>query len=117
MCQGQTDLDLCHTDVLYEKAVGEDGEMVNGKPLLVCNICGCQYNHDEIESMLLEVIARKIDGAQMQDLICKKCKSVKNTDFGKNCDVCGSIQGHSNTLAQNKHPSGAENLLSNNISV
>ena len=53
----------------------------------------------------------------MQDLVCKNCASVKNTDFGKNCDVCGSIIGHKNTFALNKSPNGAENLLSNNISL
>ena len=50
-CQNHLDLDLCHTDVLYERA--------EGKSLLVCELCGTQFDTEVMEAALMEALPHR----------------------------------------------------------
>ena len=42
-----------------------------------------------IESRLLDFVNKRLIAYQMQDLVCKQCKMVKNTIVSHNCECTG----------------------------
>ncbi|GAB0091003.1 DNA polymerase epsilon catalytic subunit [Sergentomyia squamirostris] len=63
----------------------------DGIPVWLCSQCyGC-YNNDEIESMLLEIVQRKLMSYTLQDVKCVNCKQIKRDNMTTVCECTGSF--------------------------
>ena len=46
---------------------------------------------DLFEERLIEELQSKMISYNLQDLICKKCKNIKQNNLNKNCSCAGSL--------------------------
>jgi len=53
-----------------------------------CIQCGHEYDKSQIEGRLVEILQKKTLNYQLQDLICEKCKQVKDSNCVNSCSVC-----------------------------
>jgi len=81
-CNHCRDLDLCR-DISLHKADNEERRWS-------CLMCETQYDLDEIELVLLEALKKRSVGHCVQDLKCRKCNQVKESNLSRTCEDCGS---------------------------
>lgn len=61
----------------------------NGVAVWHCSLCKTNYNTDEIEHMLLDIVYRKSMGGVLQDVQCARCKEVKFDNMSSHCECAG----------------------------
>lgn len=74
-CSSTRDMDLLRDpDLMHEE--------------WLCNHCRKAYSKPAIEATLVEILQRKSLWYQMQDLVCEKCKLVKQENMSEICTGC-----------------------------
>lgn len=82
-CNAFCDLDLCR-DI--------NVDLDDGASSWRCAQCGEHYDIDEIEHKLLVLVNRRLIDYQLQDLVCTKCKGIKESNLSKRCSCAGEYQ-------------------------
>ncbi|KAM8961963.1 DNA polymerase epsilon catalytic subunit A [Pelodytes ibericus] len=82
-CNFCRDLDLCKDPTL-----GQDGSVL---PQWVCTNCQTEYDIDGIEMALVEGLQKKMMAFTLQDLVCLKCKGVKEANMPVYCTCAGDF--------------------------
>ncbi|XP_063000312.1 DNA polymerase epsilon catalytic subunit A [Elgaria multicarinata webbii] len=82
-CNFCRDLDLCKDPVL-----SQDGSVL---PNWACSNCQAQYDCDAIEMALVEALQKKLMAFTLQDLVCLKCKGIKDTHMPVYCSCAGDF--------------------------
>ncbi|XP_059569609.1 DNA polymerase epsilon catalytic subunit A isoform X2 [Alligator mississippiensis] len=82
-CNFCRDLDLCK-----DPALSQDGSVL---PSWVCSNCQAEYNSDSIEKALVEALQKKLMAFTLQDLMCVKCKGVKESHMPVYCSCAGDF--------------------------
>ncbi|KAK9679178.1 protein of unknown function (DUF1744) [Popillia japonica] len=59
----------------------------------LCPICNTGYDNMEIESLLLDIVTKKMLAYNLQDLQCKKCAQIKLENLIKHCQCAGEFRG------------------------
>ncbi|XP_065196318.1 DNA polymerase epsilon catalytic subunit A-like [Sycon ciliatum] len=83
-CNGVRDLDLCR-DVTKTDDESDDG-------LWKCHNCGRPYEKAHIEHTLIDNIQKFSTNYLLQDLVCVKCRGVKEGNLAKVCSCAGSFK-------------------------
>ncbi|XP_059166217.1 DNA polymerase epsilon catalytic subunit A-like [Physella acuta] len=81
-CNQIRDLDLC-------RDISQGGDNPNAWS---CQQCHTEYDSSEIEQTLVDVLQRKSMAYVLQDLSCKKCKGVKDTNMTLHCKCAGDFK-------------------------
>ncbi|XP_039283003.1 DNA polymerase epsilon catalytic subunit 1 [Nilaparvata lugens] len=81
-CNDCRDIDL-NRDL--HKSVIED------KVMWLCPSCESPYDNTELESLLLDIVQRKLMAYIMQDFQCKKCHQVKDNYMKDSCSCAGEF--------------------------
>ncbi|KAJ1904161.1 DNA polymerase epsilon catalytic subunit, partial [Coemansia sp. IMI 209127] len=89
-CNFCRDMDFCRdADLLPAPAVaGEDGSHQASPPEWQCLGCGSAYDRVRIEERLIEQLRALVLSYQMQDLVCSKCRLMKQDNFSLQCASC-----------------------------
>ncbi|KAI9505131.1 hypothetical protein BX070DRAFT_188883 [Coemansia spiralis] len=88
-CNFCRDMDFCRdTDLLPTQALAEDGTQQLNPPEWQCLGCGNAYDRVCIEERLIEQLHALILSYQMQDLVCSKCRLMKQDNFSLQCSSC-----------------------------
>ncbi|XP_013919860.1 PREDICTED: DNA polymerase epsilon catalytic subunit A-like [Thamnophis sirtalis] len=82
-CNFCRDLDLCKDPALFQ----EDSPL----PSWLCSNCQSQYDSDAIEMALVEALQKKLMAFTLQDLVCLKCKGIKDTHMPIYCSCAGDF--------------------------
>uniref|UniRef100_A0A2K6LF68 DNA polymerase epsilon catalytic subunit n=1 Tax=Rhinopithecus bieti TaxID=61621 RepID=A0A2K6LF68_RHIBE len=82
-CNFCRDLDLCK-----DSSFSEDGAVL---PQWLCSNCQAPYDSSAIEMTLVEVLQKKLMAFTLQDLICLKCRGVKETSMPVYCSCAGDF--------------------------
>ncbi|XP_067406281.1 DNA polymerase epsilon catalytic subunit A [Emydura macquarii macquarii] len=82
-CNFCRDLDLCKDPV-----PSQDGTV---PPSWVCSNCQAEYERGCIETALVEALQKKLMAFALQDLVCVKCKGVKDTHMPVFCSCAGDF--------------------------
>ncbi|XP_075753979.1 DNA polymerase epsilon catalytic subunit A isoform X1 [Pelodiscus sinensis] len=82
-CNFCRDLDLCK-----EPGVSQDSAVPPG---WVCSNCQAEYDRDGIEMALVEALQKKLMAFTLQDLVCPKCKGVKEAHMPIYCSCAGDF--------------------------
>uniref|UniRef100_A0AAX7U0J0 DNA polymerase epsilon catalytic subunit n=1 Tax=Astatotilapia calliptera TaxID=8154 RepID=A0AAX7U0J0_ASTCA len=82
-CNFCRDLDLCK-----DPSVAQDGSVL---PQWFCSNCQAQYDTESIEMALVEALQKKLMSYTLQDLVCSKCKGVKETNMTLYCKCAGDF--------------------------
>ncbi|XP_063171878.1 DNA polymerase epsilon catalytic subunit A [Candoia aspera] len=82
-CNFCRDLDLCKDPALFQ-----DGALL---PSWLCSNCQSQYDSNAIEMALVEALQKKLMAFTLQDLVCLKCKGVKDTHMPVYCSCAGDF--------------------------
>ncbi|KAE8634027.1 hypothetical protein XENTR_v10002174 [Xenopus tropicalis] len=82
-CNFCRDLDLCK-----DPAINQDGSVL---PQWVCTNCQAEYDSDGIEMALVEALQKKMMAFTLQDLVCMKCKGVKEANMPVYCNCAGDF--------------------------
>ncbi|XP_077163573.1 DNA polymerase epsilon catalytic subunit A isoform X2 [Paroedura picta] len=82
-CNFCRDLDLCK-----DPALSQDGSVL---PNWVCSNCHAHYDSDAIEVALVEALQKKLMAFTLQDLVCQKCKGIKDTHMPVYCSCAGNF--------------------------
>uniref|UniRef100_A0A3B3HNQ0 DNA polymerase epsilon catalytic subunit n=1 Tax=Oryzias latipes TaxID=8090 RepID=A0A3B3HNQ0_ORYLA len=82
-CNFCRDLDLCK-----DPSVAQDGAVV---PQWFCSNCQAQYETDSVEVSLIEALQKKLMSYTLQDLVCNKCKGVKEANMPLYCRCAGDF--------------------------
>ncbi|KAH0625488.1 hypothetical protein JD844_015027, partial [Phrynosoma platyrhinos] len=82
-CNFCRDLDLCKDPVF-----SQDGSVL---PNWACSSCQAQYDSDAIEMALMEALQKKLMAFTLQDLVCLKCKGIKDTHMPVYCSCAGDF--------------------------
>nr|XP_028564984.1 DNA polymerase epsilon catalytic subunit A [Podarcis muralis] len=82
-CNFCRDLDLCK-----DPALSQDGSVL---PTWACSNCQAQYDSDAIEMALVEALQKKLMAFTLQDLVCLKCKGIKDTHMPVYCSCAGDF--------------------------
>ncbi|GCB67401.1 hypothetical protein scyTo_0010241, partial [Scyliorhinus torazame] len=77
-CNFCHDLDLCKDPSILQ----EDGTIL---PKWCCSNCQTEYDSDSIEMELVEALKKKMMAYTLQDLICLKCKGIKEANMPIYC--------------------------------
>ncbi|XP_061624174.1 DNA polymerase epsilon catalytic subunit A isoform X2 [Phyllopteryx taeniolatus] len=85
-CNFCRDLDLCK-----DPSVAHDGAVL---PQWFCSNCQAQYETESIEMALVEALQKKLMSYTLQDLVCTKCKGVKQANMPLYCTCAGDFQLH-----------------------
>ncbi|PIA19573.1 DUF1744-domain-containing protein [Coemansia reversa NRRL 1564] len=85
-CNFCRDMDFCRDADLLP--VLQDDGTVAGSPEWLCLGCGCAYDRLRIEERLVEQLHVAILAYQSQDLICAKCRLMKQDNFSLQCASC-----------------------------
>lgn len=51
-----------------------------------------RYNKVAIESEILQIVQRRLLAYQLQDLVCTKCRGVKDNNMKTNCQCSGTFE-------------------------
>uniref|UniRef100_A0A4W3JDP1 DNA polymerase epsilon catalytic subunit n=1 Tax=Callorhinchus milii TaxID=7868 RepID=A0A4W3JDP1_CALMI len=90
-CNFCRDLDLCK-----DPSILQDGTVL---PKWCCTNCQAEYDSDAIEMGLVEALQKKMMAYTLQDLICSKCKGIKEANMPIYCtcardfDLTFSVKG------------------------
>ncbi|ETE60432.1 DNA polymerase epsilon catalytic subunit A, partial [Ophiophagus hannah] len=60
-------------------------------PSWLCSNCQSQYDSDAIEMALVEALQKKLMAFTLQDLVCLKCKGIKDTHMPVYCSCAGDF--------------------------
>ncbi|XP_060547856.1 DNA polymerase epsilon catalytic subunit A [Pantherophis guttatus] len=82
-CNFCRDLDLCKDPALFQ-----DNSLL---PSWLCSNCQSQYDSDAIEMALVEALQKKLMAFTLQDLVCLKCKGIKDTHMPVYCSCAGDF--------------------------
>uniref|UniRef100_A0A8C8XUY3 DNA polymerase epsilon catalytic subunit n=1 Tax=Panthera leo TaxID=9689 RepID=A0A8C8XUY3_PANLE len=82
-CNFCRDLDLCK-----EPSFSQDGAVL---PQWLCSNCLVAYDSSVIEMALVEAVQKKLMAFTLQDLICLKCRGVKETNMPVYCSCAGDF--------------------------
>ncbi|XP_043925704.1 DNA polymerase epsilon catalytic subunit A [Protopterus annectens] len=82
-CNFCRDLDLCK-----DPSISQDGVVL---PKWFCSNCQAEYDSDLIEMALVEALQKKQMAYTLQDLICTKCKGVKESNMPIYCSCAGNF--------------------------
>nr|XP_040050680.1 LOW QUALITY PROTEIN: DNA polymerase epsilon catalytic subunit A [Gasterosteus aculeatus aculeatus] len=82
-CNFCRDLDLCK-----DPSVAQDGSVL---PQWFCSNCQAQYETECIETALVEALQKKLMSYTLQDLVCTKCKGVKEANMPLYCRCAGDF--------------------------
>ncbi|XP_037535886.1 DNA polymerase epsilon catalytic subunit A-like [Nematolebias whitei] len=82
-CNFCRDLDLCK-----DPSVAQDGSVL---PQWFCSNCQVQYEKDSVEMALVEALQKKLMSYTLQDLVCTKCKGVKEANMPLYCRCAGDF--------------------------
>jgi len=82
ICNKCNDVDICRDAVLSEDMVS---------CFWNCPSCGNNYDMDLFEERLIDELQSKMISYNLQDLICKKCKNIKQNNLNKNCSCAGNF--------------------------
>ncbi|KAJ8379395.1 hypothetical protein SKAU_G00001730 [Synaphobranchus kaupii] len=82
-CNFCRDLDLCK-----DPSVAQDGSVL---PQWFCSNCQAQYETEGIEMALVEALQKKLMTYTLQDLVCAKCKGVKEANMPVYCRCAGDF--------------------------
>lgn len=63
--------------------------MKDGLPVWLCAQCYVNYDTEEIERRLIDVINRKLISYNLQDLQCNRCKQIKQDNIMQYCSCAG----------------------------
>ncbi|KAJ2703543.1 DNA polymerase epsilon catalytic subunit [Coemansia sp. IMI 209128] len=80
-CNFCRDMDFCRDADLLPTASGE-------VPEWECLGCGSAYDRLRIEERLIEQLNEALLAYQMQDLVCSKCRLMKQDNFSVQCMAC-----------------------------
>uniref|UniRef100_A0A3B4B1K0 DNA polymerase epsilon catalytic subunit n=1 Tax=Periophthalmus magnuspinnatus TaxID=409849 RepID=A0A3B4B1K0_9GOBI len=83
-CNFCRDLDLCK-----DPSIGQDGSVL---PQWFCSNCQAQYETESIEMALVEALQKKLMSYTLQDLVCSKCKGVKEANMPLYCNCAGDFE-------------------------
>ncbi|KAJ2388867.1 hypothetical protein GGI23_005962 [Coemansia sp. RSA 2559] len=89
-CNFCRDMDFCRdADLLPAPAVsGDNGSHQANPPEWQCLGCGSAYDRVRIEERLIEQLRALVLSYQMQDLVCSKCRLMKQDNFSLQCASC-----------------------------
>ncbi|XP_059531846.1 DNA polymerase epsilon catalytic subunit A isoform X2 [Myotis daubentonii] len=82
-CNFCRDLDLCK-----DPSFSQDGAVL---PQWFCSNCQAAYDSSAIEMALVEALQKKLMAFTLQDLICLKCRGVKETNMSVYCSCAGGF--------------------------
>uniref|UniRef100_A0A3Q3JPX5 DNA polymerase epsilon catalytic subunit n=1 Tax=Monopterus albus TaxID=43700 RepID=A0A3Q3JPX5_MONAL len=82
-CNFCRDLDLCK-----DPSMAQDGSVL---PQWFCSNCLTQYETESIEMALVEALQKKLMSYTLQDLVCTKCKGVKEANMNLYCGCAGDF--------------------------
>ncbi|XP_060894086.1 DNA polymerase epsilon catalytic subunit A [Labrus mixtus] len=82
-CNFCRDLDLCK-----DPSVAQDGSVL---PQWFCSNCQAQYETESVEVALVEALQKKLMSYTLQDLVCSKCKGVKEANMPLYCKCAGDF--------------------------
>ncbi|CAJ0933209.1 unnamed protein product, partial [Ranitomeya imitator] len=82
-CNFCRDLDLCK-----DPSLSQDGSVL---PQWICSNCQAEYDTDSIEMSLVEALQKKMMAFMLQDLMCLKCKGVKEANMPVYCNCAGDF--------------------------
>ncbi|XP_020776588.1 DNA polymerase epsilon catalytic subunit A [Boleophthalmus pectinirostris] len=83
-CNFCRDLDLCK-----DPSIAQDGSVL---PQWFCSNCQAQYETESIEMALVEALQKKLMSYTLQDLVCSKCKGVKEANMPLYCNCAGDFE-------------------------
>ncbi|KAI1232850.1 hypothetical protein IHE44_0006030 [Lamprotornis superbus] len=101
-CNFCRDLDLCK-----DPSLSQDRSVLPGWH---CPSCHVQYDIDAIEMALVEALQKKLMAFVLQDLVCKKCHSVKETHMPVYCSCAGDFALTISSQAFMDHVSVFQNI-------
>ncbi|KAG8145916.1 hypothetical protein E2320_012361 [Naja naja] len=83
-------------EALYVKGIITDKQSKTSKddsllPSWLCSNCQSQYDSDAIEMALVEALQKKLMAFTLQDLVCLKCKGIKDTHMPVYCSCAGDF--------------------------
>ncbi|KAJ1668343.1 DNA polymerase epsilon catalytic subunit [Coemansia sp. RSA 1813] len=88
-CNFCRDMDFCRdADLLPAQVIAEDGSNQANPPEWQCLGCGSAYDRVRIEERLIEQLRALVLSYQMQDLVCSKCRLMKQDNFSLQCASC-----------------------------
>ncbi|KAI8325970.1 DUF1744-domain-containing protein [Martensiomyces pterosporus] len=88
-CNFCRDMDLCRdADLLPAQVASEDGTLHLTPAEWQCLGCGNAYDRTRIEERLIEQLQAIVLAYQMQDLVCSKCRLMKQDNFSLQCTTC-----------------------------
>uniref|UniRef100_A0AC11CBA7 DNA polymerase epsilon, catalytic subunit n=1 Tax=Ovis aries TaxID=9940 RepID=A0AC11CBA7_SHEEP len=82
-CNFCRDLDLCK-----DPSFSQDGTVL---PQWLCSNCQAAYDSSVIEMALVEALQKKLMAFTLQDLVCLKCRGVKETNMAVYCSCAGGF--------------------------
>ncbi|OWK14641.1 POLE [Cervus elaphus hippelaphus] len=82
-CNFCRDLDLCK-----DPSFSQDGTVL---PQWLCSNCQVAYDSSVIEMALVEALQKKLMAFTLQDLVCLKCRGVKETNMAVYCSCAGGF--------------------------
>lgn len=82
-CNFCRDLDLCK-----DPSFSQDGTVL---PQWLCSNCQAAYDSSVIEMALVEALQKKLMAFTLQDLVCLKCRGVKETNMAMYCSCAGGF--------------------------
>ncbi|XP_064424312.1 DNA polymerase epsilon catalytic subunit A [Latimeria chalumnae] len=82
-CNFCRDLDLCK-----DPSMAQDGTVL---PSWLCTNCQAEYDSGSIEMALVEAVQKKLMAYTLQDLVCTKCKGIKEANMPIYCSCAGDF--------------------------
>lgn len=64
----------------------------DGNPTWLCSQCYVNYDNDEIEKRLIEILNRKLMTYTLQDLQCTRCQQIKQDNIMEYCPCAGTYK-------------------------
>jgi DNA polymerase epsilon subunit 1 len=64
----------------------------DGTPIWYCSQCYVNYENEEIEKRLLDILNRKLMSYTLQDLQCDRCKQIKQDNLMTYCTCAGAYK-------------------------
>jgi DNA polymerase epsilon subunit 1 len=83
-CNNCRDLDLCRDPFITH-------DESSNRMQWLCSYCHAPYNRDQIESNLIKAVQRRSDSFCLQDLVCVKCRGVKEANMSNYCSCAGGF--------------------------
>jgi DNA polymerase epsilon subunit 1 len=92
-CDDVRDFDFCRDPELIPTTDPDGNPMVAGRWQPVCTSCGAPYSKLALELSLIDYLDASVETYNSQDLTCKKCKLVMDTNLGMRCLCVGDWEG------------------------